>query len=119
MLLTLASVIAIPNAQDHKVHLASWNKKDQPLDVFVRDREGWDLWNSWRSSKDEFNRPYIFSLIDFYPEPDIWLFGGEYRVISRSPVNHAHSYEIERVPTTESLVGRLKVRFTRPGRASP
>ena len=116
MSITLASCISISNPEEYKVHLASWNKKDQPLDVFIRDRKEWDLWNSWRSGKNEFNRPYIFSLIDFYPESDIWLFGGVYRVLSRSPVNQAHSYQVERVPTTESLVGRLKVRFKRPGR---
>ena len=100
MSLALASVITIPDAKEYKVHLASWNQEDQPLEVFVRDREEWDDWNRWRSTKDQFNRPYIFSLIDFYPEPDIWLFGGIYRVLSRSPVSKALGYEIERVPAT-------------------
>ena len=116
MSLALASVITIPDAKEYKVHLASWNQEDQPLDVFIRDREEWDVWNRWRSTKDQFNRLYIFSLIDFYPEPDIWLFEGIYRVLSRSPVSKALGYQIERVPATESLVGRLKVRFARPGR---
>src|SRR5215210_4401138 len=48
-----------------------------------------------RYGKDRFNRPYIFSLIHFYHEPDIWLFGGIYEVISRLPENHSHSYEVE------------------------
>ena len=59
MSVTLASCISISNPEEYKVHLASWNKKDEPLDVFIRDRKEWDLWNSWRSGKDEFNRPFI------------------------------------------------------------
>lgn len=116
MALQLSSFLPIPDPGDYKAHLASWNREDQPLDVFVRDRTEWDGWNSWRSGKDEFNRPYIFSLIDFYPEPGIWLFGGIYKVLSRNPKNYDHSYEVESVPGHEGLVGRLKIRFKRPGR---
>ena len=82
------------------------------MDVFVRDRSEWDGWNAWRGAKDDFNRTYIFSLIDFYPEPDHWLFGGIYKVVER-PSNR---YRIKRVPDQEALVGRLKVRFKRPSR---
>src|SRR5215203_6808719 len=103
----LSSVLQISNPKAYKAHLASWNGKDQPLDVFVRDRKEWDLWNTWRSGKDEFNRKYILSLIHFYPEPDIWLFGGIYKVLSRAPLNKSHSYTVERVPDHEELVGRL------------
>ncbi len=116
MPIRLSSLLPISNPKDCKAHLACWNGKTQPLDVFVRDRKEWDLWNTWRSGKDEFNRTYILSLIDFYPEPGIWLFGGIYKVVSRAPSNRSHSYAVERVPEHEELVGRLKIRFTRPGR---
>lgn len=112
----LSSLLPMPNPEEYKVHLACWNGKYQPLDVFVRDREDWDKWNTWRSQKDEFNKTYIFALIDFYPEPGIWLFGGIYKVLSRAPANHSHSYTVERMPDHDELVGRLKIRFTRPGR---
>ena len=112
----LSSFLPVLDPKDYKVHLASWNGENQPLDVFVRDREEWDLWNTWRSGKDEFNRTYILSLIDFYPEPGIWLFGGIYKVLSRAPLNQSHSYTVERVLDHEELVGRLKIRFSRPSR---
>src|SRR6266404_7044420 len=116
MSIYLSSLLPISNLKDYKAHLACWNGETQPLDVFVRDRVEWDRWNTWRSEKDEFNRTYILSLIDFYPEPGIWLFGGIYSVLSRSPANQSHSYAVERVPDHEELVGRLKIRFARPGR---
>ena len=111
MPLQLSTVLPIPNPKDYKVHLACWNGENQPLDVFVRDPGEWDSWNTWRSGKDEFNRPYILALIDFYPEPGVWLFGGVYKVLSRGGANQSHSYEVEGVPDHGELVGRLKIRF--------
>lgn len=116
MSLRLSSLLPISNPKDYKVHLACWNGKNQPLDVFVRDREEWNLWNTWRTGTDQFNRPYILALIDFYPESGVWLFGGVYKVLSRAQVNHSHSYKVEEVPDYAELVGRLKICFARPGR---
>lgn len=116
MRLQVSSLLPISNPKDYKVHLACWNGENQPLDAFVRDREEWDSWNTWRSGKDEFNRTYILSLIDFYPEPGVWLFGGIYKVLSRAQANQSHSYKVEGVSGHDELVGRLKIRFTRPGR---
>jgi hypothetical protein len=118
MVIPLSSFLSIQNLSEYKVHLACLNPDgDEPLDVFVRDRNEWDGWNSWRSSKDEFNRPYIFSLAHFYHENDIWLFGGIYRVLGREPVNQSRSYTVERVLEHNELVGRLKIYLPRPGRA--
>ena len=114
-MIKLSSLLPIPKPEDYKVHLASRNRSGvQPLDVFVRDREKWDGWNRWRGTKNRFNRPYILALINFYPEHDIWLFGGIYEVLSRKP----DGYEIERVCVCDKfydkLVGRLKICFPRP-----
>ncbi len=103
--------------REYKAHLASWNQMDQPLDVFVRDRTEWDGWNSWRSGKNEFNRNYIFSLIHFYPESDIWLFGGIYKVLARRSENFARSYTVEHILDYSELEGRLKISFIRPARS--
>lgn len=116
MTIPVSQILAIENPRSFKVHLASWNGHDQPLDVFVRDRQEWDMWNSWRSGKNEFNRDYIFSLIDFYPEPGIWLFAGIYKVLERNDENFSHSYKVRITNYGEPLVGRLKVHFQRPGR---
>lgn len=99
-----------------KLHLACWNGDENPLDVFVRSREAWDGWNSWRSNRDDFSRDYILAFMDFYPQGGTWLFGGAYEVLDRRPVNEAHSYKIRALAAWEPYVGRLKVRLRRPGR---
>lgn len=118
MSIPLSTLLNIQAPSEYKVHLACRNEEGvQPLDVFVRDKTEWDGWNDWRSSKDEFNRPFILSLADFYIEADIWLFGGIYRVLGKKPVDWAHSYTVERVPEHNELIGRLKIHLPRPGRA--
>lgn len=113
----LSKLIDLEAAEKYKVHLASWNGTTRPLDVFVRDRKEWALWNSWRASKDDFNRDYILSLVEFHPDPGTWLFGGIYQVLSRDNTNHAHSYTVALTAQGEELIGRLKIRFARSGRA--
>ena len=117
MPIPLEAVRPVPDQREYKVHLASWNGETHPLDVFVRDRSEWKQWNTWRSTKDEFNRRYIFALIDFYPERDTWLFGGVYEVIARSLENYSHSYEVELKEEAAEFIGRLKIKFKRPSRS--
>lgn len=117
MSILLPQVFPLTNPEQFKLHLACWNGSDQPLDVFVRDRDEWDSWNKWRGVRDDFNRDFIFSLIDFYPQKDYWLFGGAYRVLSRRPENNASSYEVELLQGSHPLIGRLKLQLKRPGRA--
>lgn len=117
MEIPLSKVYAVPNPRQYKLHLACWNGADQPLDVFVRNRAEWDEWNSWRGVRDDFSRDFIFALIDFYPERHRWLFGGGYRVLSRSARNHAPSYTIQLLDESRPFIGRLKAALKRPGRA--
>jgi len=114
--IALSTVYPIAAPNTFKLHLACWNNEDQPLDVFVRNRADWDGWNSWRGTRNDFSREFIFSLIDYYPEPDEWLFGGAYHIISRSNVNHSHSYQIELLEDSKPFIGRLKLSLRRPGR---
>ncbi len=114
--MNLRKLITIENPEHFKVHLATWNGEVNPLDVFIRDREEWKDWNSWRSSKDDFNRQFILSLIDYYPNPGTWLFGGVFEVIARGGESHAHSYDVKLDEIGAELIGRLKIRFQRPGR---
>ena len=102
----------------YKLHLACRNEDgDQPLDLFVHDRAEWEGWNTWRGARDDFNREFIFSLIDFYPQRDRWLFAGAYKIVGRRPANRAHSYDIELLPESKPYIGRLKLILKRPGRA--
>jgi len=118
MSIKLAKILPLENLNDYKVHLACRNEDNlNPLDVFVRSKDEWKSWNTWRGSKDDFNRKFIYSLIDFYPERNIWLFGGIYKILSRSKKNYAHSYKLEIAEDSQEFIGRLKIRFNRPGRA--
>lgn len=117
MELKLPQIYPINNPEDYKLHLACWNAFDQPLDVFVRDRDEWDRWNMWRAKRDDFSRDFIFALINNYHEEDSWLFGGVYRVLSRKPVDDSHSYKIKLLTESKPYVGRLKLTLKRPGRA--
>jgi len=108
-MLTLSSIFEIITPSDYKVHTARWNDYDQPLDVFVKSKNDWFAWNSWRNDKNEFNQEYILSLIDFYPERETWLFGGIFRVLDRVGKG-AFGYKIEHVDKGQELVGRLKLR---------
>jgi hypothetical protein len=49
----------------------------------------------------------IFSVIQFYHEPDIWLFGGVFRVLQR----YDDRYEVELADEGTGFVGRLKLRY--------
>jgi GIY-YIG catalytic domain len=93
---------------DCKVHAARWNGEDEPLDVFLRSRTEWLEWNSWRNAKDEFNRTYICSFIQFYPEEMTWLFGGFFKVIKRGKELGADGYDIKLCSEGSELIGRLK-----------
>lgn len=105
----LNDLIRIEDPRQYKFHAARWNKKEQPLEVFVRSREEWFGWNEWRNTKDEFNRRYIFSLIDFYHTNNIWLFGGIFEVVDRGTEIKSYSYHIEEIQDYSPYVGRLKV----------
>jgi hypothetical protein len=82
-----------------------------------RSRDEWDYWNRWRAARDDFNRDFIFALIDFYPEGDRWLFGGAYQVLSKTGENFTHSYTVKLLDESLPYIGRLKVALKRPGRA--
>lgn len=109
--------LKIDNPQDYKLHMARDNGKVQPLDVFVRDRQEWHGWNSWYNGKDDFNRNYILSFIQMYPEgKDIWLFGGIYEVIGRTKKPKTHAYKVKLSDEGKEYIGRLKtqIEMSRP-----
>ena len=89
--ITLTDIWPIENPKDYKIHFGRRNTVAQPLDEWVRDQSLWVGWQESRPKYDAFNRPYIFSLMDFYHETDVWLFGGVFRVLSR----HQDRYDVE------------------------
>lgn len=110
----LGDIWPIENLTDFKVHFARSNGQDEPLDVWVRDKREWQRWQEHRPVHDQFNRRYIFSLMRFYHETDIWLFGGVFRALERHP--HPKPYKVELTELRENFVGRLKLRSPYPGR---
>ncbi len=72
-----------------------------------------DYWNRWRAARDDFNRDFIFALIDFYPEGDRWLFGGAYQVLYKTGENFTRSYTVKLLDESLPYIGRLKVALKR------
>lgn len=106
MTIMLKDVFPIKNLDEYKVHFAKWNQKSQPLDVFTKDRREWQGWQEYRPTRDDFNRPLIFSLASFYHEPLTWLFGGVFKVRAR----HEDRYDVELTEIGAGFIGRLKLR---------
>lgn len=107
----LRDILPIVNQKEFKVHFARWNKTSEPLDVFTKDKREWQRWQEHR---DDFNRPLIFSLANFYHEPGTWLFGGIFRVLAR---NKKH-YKVELTESAAGLIGRLRLRSSYSSRAT-
>ena len=117
MSIKIKDILTFENEKEYKVHLANWNGHNHPLDVFVSSKEDWEGWNSWRSEKDDFNRKYIFSLMDYYHEPNTWIFGGIFEVVKRLNKTRAKGYEVELTDQFKPFIGRLKINWQRTGRA--
>lgn len=114
MTIRLSDIWPIAAPESYKLHFARWNGENQPLEVWARDKREWQGWQEYRPARDDFNRPLIFSLIQFYHEPDTWLFGGVFRVLQR----HQDRYEVERAEEGANFLGRLKLRSSYRDRAT-
>lgn len=108
----LSDVLNLANPNKYKAHCAVWNGENQPLDVFARDREEWRGWNTYKTQKDDFNRQYIFSLINCYNEKDTLLFGGIYEVLSIDEQENRYNIRLDK--TASEFIGRLKINIKVP-----
>lgn len=110
--IAIDKILPINNFDDYKLHFAVYNGIEQPLDVFMKDKKEWAGWNSYRTPKrDDFNRKYIFSLIRYYHQPNAWLFGGIFRVVSRS--NRGNTVVLDSL--YQEYIGRLLIDYSGPG----
>ena len=109
--ITLDSLMKLTAAEqgNYKLHLACWNGEEQPLNVYLRGWDHWASWNAWRGNKNDFNRDYIFSLIQFYHEPNKWLFGGIFKIVNRHDdwTVTQIGYELELLDLHKEYIGRL------------
>ncbi len=107
----LRQLLSINNPDQYKLHLACRNNNfKEPLDVFVRSWKEWVEWNEWGEGKNDFNRKYIFSLIDFYHDKGNWLFGGMFEVQNRAKGR----YKISQIDSYSGYIGRLLIHYPRP-----
>ena len=114
MPILLKDVWPIEDLADYKIHFARYNQHSQPLDVWVRSKKEWQGWQEYRPKVNHFNRPLIFSLMQFYHETDTWLFGGVFRVLRCYPKR----YKVELTDLGEEFIGRLKIRSSYKTRAT-
>jgi hypothetical protein len=112
-LIRISDVLQLEDYDKYKLHLGSWNGEDQPLDLYLEDENVWKQWNEWRNPetfKNEWNRDYIFSLINFYPKQNTWLFGGIFKILDRPDEGN---YVIEEIEKFKKYNGRLLLNFER------
>ena len=109
-MIRLQDVIRINDPTQYKLHLACRNEEQvHPLDVYVADCREWLAWNECRGNRNDWTRDFVFSLMEFYPKTDAWLFGGIFRVLER----HKDSYELQEVDEYKKYVGRVILSFHR------
>ena len=102
----LKDIWPIENTGDYKIHFARKHPTEgHPLDVWIRSKEEWQGWQEYRPANNDFNKRYIFSLMQFYHEDKTWLFGGIFEVIKR----HDDRYEVKLNDDRKNFIGRLKI----------
>ena len=109
-MINLRDIIKIDDPNQYKLHLACRSPDGtNPLDEYVAGHGNWLGWNQWRGNRNDWTRDFVFSLMDFYPRTDAWLFGGVFRVVER----HDDSYKLEEVDDYKRYVGRMLLSFHR------
>ena len=114
MTIMLSDIWPIADPGDYKVHFARYNGRSEPLEVWARSSDEWKEWQEYRPSRNDFNRPLIFALMQFYHETDAWLFGGVFRVLERNP----ERYVVELTEQGAAYAGRLKLHTPYRGRTT-
>lgn len=94
--------------QQYKVHIAVRNNQGvSPLDVFLRDKDEWREWNEYKGHRNDWNRQYIFTLIQDYHRYDKYVFGGVFEVKERLE----DYYSVVLSDKFSSFIGRLVIDY--------
>ena len=101
-------------ADDLKIHLACWNGREHPIDVYYAgDFKDWQEWQGKRN----FKCAQVLGLIDLGQSN--WLFGGVYQILGcKRRSDGGFKYSTKLVANQEELIGRITVHHKRSGRAS-
>lgn len=98
-----------------KVHLASFNGHDDPMNVYLAGEfEGWQSWQTKRN----FERQFVVSLIQMEHKKR-WLYVGAYESHGSSAKPDPKDgvvYDLRALPSSMDLDGRVVATFERPGR---
>lgn len=110
------------NWDEVKIHVAQKAGQTRPIDVFTKNFDEWqNNWNGDFHSNHCWNRKYIFSIIEIPNEPDRWLFGGIFQVLSHEPGTSSDKkgvfYKVKLSQYGDSLIGRLIIRWIKDARA--
>jgi hypothetical protein len=120
-LMRVADFIALMDREvtphNTKIHLASWNGREDPLDVYLAG--GFDEWQSQQTRRN-FERPFVIGLIGLGGKR--WLYAGTYALEGCDPVADnplwKYYYRMQKRPSCSEFNGRLVAEFDRPGRQS-
>jgi len=104
-IIKVTDILDLEAPEKYKVHAPTRSCDGHPLDAFVSDENAWIGWNQYRPSRNDFNRPYIFTMMEFYPKPKprTWLFGGIFEVVERKE----DSYVVKELEKYKKYTGRL------------
>jgi hypothetical protein len=108
---------------DTKIHVAQKSPHNRPIDIFTRSFEEWqNEWNGNYHSNHCWNRQYIFSIIELPTQPNCWLFGGIFEVVSHQSGknkkgNEGVIYKVDLSEQGSSMIGRLVVHWVKDARA--
>lgn len=110
------------NWDDVKIHIAQRAGTTQPIDVFARSFDEWqNVWNGSYHSNHCWNRKYIFTVIELPTQPNKWLFGGVFKVLSHSKKmlkrREMSFYKVALEPVGKALIGRLVLNWEKDARA--
>jgi hypothetical protein len=100
--------------EETKVHLATWNGVDNPLDVYLSGN--FPEWQRWQNRKN-FEKRFVLSLIAL-SATNQWLFAGAYASDGCEQRDSNYYYELTEINACSELNGRIVAQFVRPGRQS-
>lgn len=104
------------DATNLKIHLACWNGKEHPIDVYYAGR-----FKAWQEEQNRrnFQCRQVIGLVDLGRGE--WLFAGVYKVLScraNRGGGTPYIYSTELLPGQDEQIGRVIVRHKRSGRNS-
>ena len=106
-MIKLKQIMPISDLSNYKLHVAKYNGTSNPLDEYIENFDNWLDWNKYRGegNKNRFNRKFVISFMEFYPERGVFLFGGIFEIIH----THADYYDIKLLDQFKEFIGKLKV----------